>query len=110
MSSHSGERKFSYEDFCVEDDDGRLEIVVGELQAYVAGRISSHVEKAMADVVRKLNDMGHRLQLEDDGVGGLGFVDVSRGKEEKRLRLAIDFTVSAGFEVPHSNPEGGGEK
>ena len=101
MSSSSGERKFSYLDFCIEDQDGRSEIAVSELQAWVTGMLQQHMRDILNQVVVELNEHGHVLEVDEVGFGDISYVDRSRIRGEKRLRLSVDIVVSVGFETPN---------
>lgn len=94
-----GSGEASYHDFGIEVDAGRGDVIVGRLQAYVTGSIACDVASSLEKVVRYLNERGHELELAEESYGGVEYFDRSRSDGERRLRLSVDFVVSAGFEV-----------
>jgi hypothetical protein len=57
------------------------------------------VGQKLAEVVTRLNRMGHRLVLEVDEVGEVGYHDDTNPPDGKHcwLRISADTTVSAGW-------------
>ena len=99
--SKSGEAKFSYDDFVCEERDDRVDVLIAELESYVAGLVQPAVEEAFKTVVERLNGWGHELSDTRPEFLSCAYYDLSKDTAS-RLRLAIDVTISAGFE-PHES-------
>lgn len=98
--SRSGENQFSYLDFCVEARDERLDLALSEFEGYVTGVIQESMASKVLEIVAKLNSIGHKLESDEFDVSGFDFVDSTRQRPDKRLRLAFSFSVSVDFEEP----------
>lgn len=100
IGTRSGEKPFSYLDFCAEDRDGNLDLLLSELQGYVTGLIRESMAGKVSEIITNLNSIGHNLEPSHFEASGFDFVDRTRRAPDMRLRLSVRVVVSVGFEEP----------